>query len=139
MTRKMQFEDDFTGSKVRRNPDVGNRKPCFAIAAHSERDRHLEAGFGMRAISLLLVVCAAATGQSASAQTNNQPSLAALRAACAEDAQKLCAGVQPGGGRIVACLEEHKDSLSVSGKPVCEHRPSESGSDNNSIPGVSAH
>jgi hypothetical protein len=64
----------------------------------------------MKNSTLLLFVCAAAAVQSA--QADNQPSLAAIQAACAGDAQKLCAGVQPGGGRIVACLKEHKDALS---------------------------
>jgi hypothetical protein len=64
----------------------------------------------MRSLRVVLVVCAAIAAQSALA--DDQPTLAAIRAACAEDAQKLCAGVQPGGGRIVACLKEHKDSLS---------------------------
>lgn len=62
----------------------------------------------MRSLWLLLVVCAATAVQSAQAQDQ----LAAIRAACTEDAQKLCAGVQPGGGRVLACLKEHKDSLS---------------------------
>ena len=71
----------------------------------------------MRSWTLLL--CAATATQYAQAIDQlgqlgqpDQPPLAAIRAACAEDAQKLCAGVPPGGGRIVTCLKEHKDSLS---------------------------
>ena len=48
----------------------------------------------------------------ATAKASAQTSLDALRTACADDVQKLCAGVQPGGGRIVACLKAHKDSVS---------------------------
>jgi hypothetical protein len=47
-----------------------------------------------------------ATAQSSSSQ------LAQAQAACAGDVQKLCAGIAPGGGRIVACLKQHQDSLS---------------------------
>jgi Cysteine rich repeat len=79
---------------------------------HSTRffDRYLGARFAMRSFSLVLVVGASTAAQST--QVNAQSAPAAIQAACAEDALKLCAGVQPGGGRIVACLKEHKVSLS---------------------------
>ena len=40
---------------------------------------------------------------------------AAERAACSGDAKTFCAGIMPGGGRILSCLAEHKDKIS----PAC--------------------
>jgi hypothetical protein len=41
-----------------------------------------------------------------------QDALSEARAACATDIQALCAGVEPGGGRILACLKQHKAQVS---------------------------
>jgi cysteine rich repeat protein len=46
------------------------------------------------------------------AHADEAAAMAILRAGCSEDAQRLCAGVPAGGGRVLACLKEHKDSLS---------------------------
>jgi hypothetical protein len=46
------------------------------------------------------------------AQAPSQQAVAEARAACASDIQNFCAGVQPGGGRILACLKQHKDQVS---------------------------
>ena len=37
---------------------------------------------------------------------------------CKADVEKFCQGVQPGGGRIAACLKQHKDEVS----PACKSR-----------------
>lgn len=31
---------------------------------------------------------------------------------CAKDVAALCGGVEPGGGRVLACLKEHQESVS---------------------------
>ena len=36
-----------------------------------------------------------------------------LRAACSADIKKLCDGVQPGGGRIAACLKQNEAQVST--------------------------
>ena len=33
--------------------------------------------------------------------------------ACKADAEKLCPGIQPGGGRLAGCFKEHKKDLSA--------------------------
>jgi hypothetical protein len=32
---------------------------------------------------------------------------------CKADAERLCPGVEPGGGKIIACLKEHKEEVSI--------------------------
>jgi hypothetical protein len=64
----------------------------------------------------LLAGCAAITSSVCLAQDSS--AVSALRSACAADAQRLCAGVPAGGGRVIACLRQHKDSLSDQCKQV---------------------
>jgi hypothetical protein len=40
------------------------------------------------------------------------PDRAAVRNACAADFQKNCPGIQPGGGRLAACLKEKRAAFS---------------------------
>ena len=87
----------------------------------------------MTRLTLLLVCCAASATHYALA--DDAAALAALRTGCAADAQKLCAGVQPGGGRILACLKEHKDALSDQCKQAAAQA---TGSSGNSAPATPA-
>jgi Cysteine rich repeat len=70
----------------------------------------------MKSSAVLFSLCMVAMAQYTLAdQPPATPSPEAVneaRAACATDIQTLCAGVQPGGGRIFACLKEHKDKVS---------------------------
>lgn len=64
-----------------------------------------------------LALVSAAYLVAASAQTQVPPQMRGeamtLMQICRADYDRLCAGVQPGGGRILACLHEHSHQLSA--------------------------
>jgi len=51
------------------------------------------------------------------------PGMAKMREACGADIQKLCAGIEPGGGRIMKCLMDKKDQASPGCQSVMSSMP----------------
>lgn len=91
------------------------RQRSLADAWGRPRRRGCDTRFACKRSALLVNLLAMAIIQAAGAQeapVSPATVLNELKAACQEDAQKLCAGVQPGGGRIINCLLQHKDAVS---------------------------
>ncbi len=68
-------------------------------------------GMARRPGALALVLLAALSGPAAAQSGSANEAQAAARRACRGDFQRLCQGVQPGGGRPLRCLEEHRAEL----------------------------
>ena len=49
---------------------------------------------------------------------NLQQEIGAIAATCQYDIIRFCSDVQPGGGRVATCLQDHRDDLS----PECNDR-----------------
>jgi hypothetical protein len=83
-------------------------------AAAGENERRINQGEehlrGMLAMAIVLGL----TSGAALAQTM------AERMACQGDFGKYCKGVQPGGGRIIACLSKHEDKLTAACRKVVD-------------------
>lgn len=63
------------------------------------------------AIAFVIAFSGAASAQSADP-----------RGACKADYDKFCAGIAPGGGKIIACLDAKRDQLSATCKAALDSR-----------------
>lgn len=70
----------------------------------------------MRSISPIGFIVLVSLSSAAPAQEGGH------RGACRADAQKLCAGIEHGGGRILDCLAGQKDKLSDDCRKLVESR-----------------
>jgi hypothetical protein len=84
----------------------------------------------------LLILCAV-TGIPIS-RADDSAAMAILQAGCTQEAQRLCSGVQPGGGRVIACLQQHKDALSDQCKQAAQKAIAMSGGNAASAPSSAA-
>ncbi|WP_162530405.1 cysteine rich repeat-containing protein [Rhodovastum atsumiense] len=66
---------------------------------------------GLRVAALVLLGLCGGLGTARAQQPSPQPGQA-VRQACTADYQIFCAGVQPGRGRALACLQQHATTLS---------------------------
>ena len=111
--------------------------PLSKIVSFSRYDTRMFFSTRRRHFAVLFFAAlqASAAGATLAQSAQGGDQLAAIRAACAEDAQKFCANVQPGGGRVIACLKEHKDSLSDKCRQAAGLPPK---SNNGAAPGAPA-
>jgi hypothetical protein len=90
------------------------RLPTFCQNSRLHKLKAQQETLMSRSRALLIVCVFAVLAESLfrplTSPAQTQP--ADARTACAADVQKLCAGVPAGGGRVVACLKQHKDQVS---------------------------
>ncbi|MDA9430944.1 cysteine rich repeat-containing protein [Bradyrhizobium sp. CCBAU 51627] len=70
----------------------------------------------MPKLSFAVLAFVVALSGAASAQSSD------TRGACKADYDKFCAGIAPGGGKIIACLNAKRDQLSATCKAALDSR-----------------
>jgi hypothetical protein len=69
--------------------------------------------FTVAAACFLMLLPLAVSGPTAQAQQPTQVQEQEGFAYCKADLQRLCQGIQPGGGRLMQCLKANENNLSV--------------------------
>ena len=70
----------------------------------------------MRSAVLILATLGLSASVALAADKPDKPANGGTRVACKADVEKLCSTVQPGQGRIIACLKQNEAQVSASCK-----------------------
>ena len=79
----------------------------------------------MRAAALLATIAVLGVFHVTTAAAQSIPP--AVEAACNADYKKLCSGVTPGGGRILACMKEKNSQLSAGCRTALQNEEKKGG------------
>ncbi|MGV2064500.1 cysteine rich repeat-containing protein [Agrobacterium sp. 22-226-1] len=60
-----------------------------------------------------LIIAVMVFAGAAHAQGMNRQQMQQVRAACEANVRKLCSGIQPGGGKLLQCLQQNASSVST--------------------------
>lgn len=67
----------------------------------------------MKHLAIVAALLALAAAQAQAAPSQLDAEIQALRTYCKADIERLCANVQPGGGRIKDCLMQNQNDMTV--------------------------
>jgi hypothetical protein len=76
----------------------------------------------LAACAAIVITAGTAGASAAQNQPQRHPVASGPSSACKADVEKLCAGVQPGGGRIRECMKAHRDQISDACKTAIASR-----------------
>lgn len=66
----------------------------------------------LRYLGVIFLITAATASAQQMSQNMSMADRMALRDNCKQDIQKLCPGIEPGGGKVMACIKEKQSELS---------------------------
>lgn len=80
-----------------------------------------------RRLRRLVLMAAAAAGFSAGSAQAAGDAAATLKKACRSDYATHCASVRPGGGRVLACMQQNRAALSPACRTALDRLPQTAG------------
>jgi hypothetical protein len=90
-----------------------DRRRPLGLSGDREKAAYGRQGRGTMRTRHFAIAAALSLAALASTESGAFAQQAAAMKYCKADVERLCPGVLPGGGRIIACLKAHKEEISI--------------------------